>query len=312
MRLIRSRQADDEDAVALVRARMARLTGTAPRNRPVPGAEAVLTDDAAEAQDGHDGGSSPAPEWPEWRAALADRVPLPLRRGRAGLERGHVAVVVLVVVLGAVGAVLLLGTGRPEVVPIEATVDASATPSPSPSDDDAAVADPSSGPAPVSASPPAQEQTAGPIVVHVAGLVVSPGVVELPQGSRVIDAVEAAGGPSDEADLTPINLARVLSDGEQVVVASEPPPGTPLGAPPEAPADDGVGAGPGDVASEPVNLNTATQAELETLPGIGPALAQRILDWRMQHGQFSVIDELLEVSGIGEVRFADIEGLVTV
>lgn len=156
--------------------------------------------------------------------------------------------------------------------------------------------------APVAASSAAPTGPAE-VVVAVSGMVHEPGLVRLPAGARVADAVEAAGGPLPEADLDHLNLARKVTDGELITVGIPPPPGDP-----EA-SGDATGAVD---AGTKVNLNTATQAELETLPGIGPALAQRIIDHRTQNGPFATVAELREVSGIGEVRFAEIRDLVTV
>ncbi|MHB1489120.1 ComE operon protein 1 [mine drainage metagenome] len=125
------------------------------------------------------------------------------------------------------------------------------------------------------------------VVVHVVGQVASPGVVRLPVGSRVTDAIDAAGGATADADLSVVNLARVLVDGEQVLV---PRPG-------ESPVVPGQGAV--RAADAPLDLNAATLADLDALPGIGPVLAQRILDWRTAHGRFTDVEELAEVSGIG-------------
>jgi competence protein ComEA len=138
------------------------------------------------------------------------------------------------------------------------------------------------------------------VVVDVVGRVRHPGLVRLPAGSRVDDAVRAAGGPVPGTDLTGLNLARVLVDGEQIAVGIAvrvPPPGTS--------GSSGAGAGL-------INLNTATAEQLDSLPGIGPVLAQRILDWRTEHGRFVSVDQLREVSGIGEAKFTEIRGLVTV
>ncbi|RIQ12416.1 ComEA family DNA-binding protein [Jiangella rhizosphaerae] len=235
------------------------------------------------------------------RAAPATDAAPAARLGRFGLERVQFAVIVLVVLVGGIGAAVLFLLARPEVVPIEpelvATGTAVATGAPPPT---GAPADDAPPAGPPDASPTA---TSAPIIVHVAGLVARPGVVELPSGSRVVDAIEAAGGATPDADLTPLNLARILADGEQVLVTADPP----AAAPPAPPAGSPGSATP----SVPVNLNTATAAELETLPGIGPALAGRILDWREQNGRFTSIDELREVSGIGEQRFAQLQPLVT-
>lgn len=149
--------------------------------------------------------------------------------------------------------------------------------------------------------------TSSVVVVHVAGRVRRPGIVTVPAGARVADAIEAAGGVRPGTRLRGLNLARVLVDGEQIRVGLPPAP-DPVGGPVPAP---GPGA-PGAAVAGLVNLNTATLAELETLPGIGPVTAQAILDWRTEHGRFSRVDELVEVSGIGEKTLADLAPLVTV
>ena len=125
------------------------------------------------------------------------------------------------------------------------------------------------------------------------------------------DAVEAAGGATGKADLSALNLARVLVDGEQVRV---PAVGDPPVTSPGAGGGGGAGAGgtgAGGAAGAPVPLNTADLAALDTLPGVGPVLAQRILDWRAAHGRFTSVDELGEVSGIGEKLLAQLSPLVT-
>jgi competence protein ComEA len=124
----------------------------------------------------------------------------------------------------------------------------------------------------------------------------------------VEDALGRAGGARSPADLGAINLARRLVDGEQVKV---PKPGEAL---PVGPTTGGTvpGAGGATGPGAPVNLNTATAAQLEELPGVGPVLAQRIVDWRSEHGRFSSVDELGEVSGIGEKMFARLQPKVTV
>ncbi|KRE38626.1 competence protein ComEA [Janibacter sp. Soil728] len=149
------------------------------------------------------------------------------------------------------------------------------------------------------------------MTVHIVGKVRRPGVITLPAGSRVDDALEEAGGATSGADLTGVNLARQLVDGEQVVV---PAPGESVvgAAPTGAGGPTGAGAaGPG-ASDGPVNLNTADLATLETLPGVGPVLAQRILDWRTEHGQFTAVEELGEVSGIGDKTYAQLSPKVTV
>ncbi|MFJ5829825.1 helix-hairpin-helix domain-containing protein [Streptomyces sp. NPDC093089] len=140
------------------------------------------------------------------------------------------------------------------------------------------------------------------VVVDVGGKVLRPGVLTLPAGSRVADALRAAGGARPGADLTGLNRARVLSDGEQVLVGL---PGMPSG---------GVGAGAGSAGGGapgvPLSLNTATVEQLDALPGVGPVLARHIVDHRVEHGGFRSVTELREVNGIGERRFADLEPLV--
>ena len=168
---------------------------------------------------------------------------------------------------------------------------------------------------------PASEPADGPsrpgqVVVHVAGAVASPGVVTLDEGARVADAIDAAGGLAQEADPDQLNLARPLTDGEQVRVPRVGEDASAWqGTSGQAGASAGGGQAPGAARSEPsgtVNLNTADAAELETLPGIGPALAQRIIDYRTEHGAFTSVDELTAVSGIGSARLEALRDLVSV
>ncbi|WP_345647664.1 ComEA family DNA-binding protein, partial [Streptomyces tremellae] len=166
-------------------------------------------------------------------------------------------------------------------------------------------AGPAPPPGPPPAAPPAGP-SGGRVVVDLAGAVRHPGVLRLPAGSRVEDALRAAGGPKKGTDLTGLNRARVLTDGEQVVV------GAPRGTAPAQAAAGGPGAPgvPGVPGGPPISLNTATADQLDSLPGVGPVLAQHILDYRTQNGGFRSVDELREVGGIGERRFADLEKLV--
>ena len=135
------------------------------------------------------------------------------------------------------------------------------------------------------------------IFVHILGAVEHPGLYELREGDRAIDAVAAAGGFLDTADQAQLNLARFIVDGEQIIVPT-------IG---ETPA-----TAPGMTAQGKVNLNTADAAALETLPRVGPALAERILAWRDTNGRFTAIEELMSVSGIGDKTFEGLKGLVTV
>lgn len=142
------------------------------------------------------------------------------------------------------------------------------------------------------------------VLVHVLGAVARPGLVELGAGARVVDAIAAAGGLAADADPAGVNLARVLVDGEQLTV---PVVGqVPAAAAPGAPGSSGSST-PGDGL---VHLNTADLAALDTLPRIGPALAQRILDWRESNGPFTSVDQLLDVAGIGDAVFAGLANLV--
>ena len=141
-------------------------------------------------------------------------------------------------------------------------------------------------------------------LVHVAGAVRTPGVYRLRDGERVQDAVRRAGGPRAGADINAINLAAKVADGQQVVVPRR-------GAAAAAPGGTGVGAGePGGPPQAPVSLNTATAEQLDTLDGVGPAPASKILEYRRQHGGFRSIDDLGEIPGIGPKRLAALRGKV--
>lgn len=140
------------------------------------------------------------------------------------------------------------------------------------------------------------------IFVHVTGAVAKPGVYAAETGSRVFDIVAMAGGFTKKADQASVNLARLVSDGEQLLVF-ERTSATSVAA---SNAKSSVGS----VTSTLVSLNRATQAELEDLPGVGPTLAQRIIDWRSANGGFKSLEDLLEVGGIGDKLFADIQGKV--
>jgi len=142
-------------------------------------------------------------------------------------------------------------------------------------------------------------------LVHVAGAVKHPGVYRLHDGDRVKDAVARAGGPRAKADVNAINLAAKVTDGQQVVV-----PRRGAAAAGAADASGDTGAGEAAASQAPVSLNSATAEQLDTLDGVGPATAQKILDWRREHGGFSSIDDLGEVPGIGPKRLAALRGKV--
>lgn len=208
---------------------------------------------------------------------------LPAGASRVRLDPGRRTAILLavVVLLGGLVATVGVWRSRPVAEPLPAAL-------------------PAVG-APAAASTPAEAEA---VVVSIAGLVTEPGLIRLPAGSRVADAVRAAGGVLPDTDLTRINLARRLTDGEHVVIDPDAEPVPAAGA-----AAPGV---PGQGSGAMVNLNLATLDELVTLPGIGPVTAQHILDWRAEHGQFGSVDQLREVSGIGEVRFGRLRDLVTV
>jgi competence protein ComEA len=160
---------------------------------------------------------------------------------------------------------------------------------------------------PASAAPLAPVATAsadaspspdGALVVHVVGDVNRPGVYTFASGARVLDAVRAAGGFGRDADTQAINLARPLVDGEQIVVPRK-----------GAPAPDAAGSA---ARSGTVNINTAGVAEFDGLPGIGPVLAQRIVDYRTRHGPFRTVEDLMKVPGIGPKKFDALKGLISV
>ena len=210
----------------------------------------------------------------------------PLRERLRSLDRREWVGLVVVAVLIVGGAALWYVRSLPSSVSIQTSTDRR-------------------GPSGLAA--PAPSPTAATIIVDVAGWVRRPGVYDFRQGDRVIDAIRMAGGGRPGADLTSINLAAPLTDGQQIVV----PRKGKLGA--GGSGSGGAAVAPGSGGAEPlINLNTATLDQLESLPGIGPALGQRIIDYRQEHGSFRSVDDLLNVSGIGEKRLADLRSKVTV
>ncbi|GAB2972807.1 helix-hairpin-helix domain-containing protein [Frigoribacterium salinisoli] len=211
------------------------------------------------------------------------------------------AVVVLLLVLAAVAvAVTAFSSGSGSTELVDGDASGSGASSGSPFGDATAggsTADPGSGAGPVSGS----------VFVHVLGQVVTPGLYEVPAGSRLVDVVAAAGGFTADADQGGVNLARTVADGEQVRVPA-------VGEEPPAPEGGGAGAGGAALGSGPadglVHLGTATAADLETLPGVGPATSAAILAWRDEHGGFRTVDDLLEVPGIGEKTLEKLRPLV--
>ena len=174
----------------------------------------------------------------------------------------------------------------------------------------------SGGPEAIAAAPikvtARDDDRGGVVLVHVAGAVRNAGVYRLRAGARVNDALARAGGATRRADLSQVNLAAKVEDGRQVLV----PRRVAAAVAPGSSAAPGASAAPGTTASGqpamPVNLNTATLEQLDTLPGVGPATAQKILDYREEHGGFGSVDELGEVPGIGDVRLAALREQVRV
>jgi len=154
----------------------------------------------------------------------------------------------------------------------------------------------------------AKAAAAARVVVDVVGAVRRPGVYRLGEGSRVEDAVARAGGATARADLTAVNLAAPLADGEQVLVPARLPPA--VAAAQGAPVAGGNGSSPGAAPAGPVQLSVATVEQLDALPGIGPVTAQKIVDYRTAHGPFRSVDDLDDVPGIGPARVDQLRGLV--
>ncbi|WP_371481584.1 helix-hairpin-helix domain-containing protein [Kitasatospora sp. NBC_00315] len=221
-----------------------------------------------------------------------------LLRPALALDRRAVMGLAVLLLLAVAYAVQHFWLGRPQ--PVQVPVAAASTARAGPDEPVPA------GPESSGAAGPETSGVAGPestgaavVVVDIAGRVRIPGLRELPGGSRVADALRAAGGALPDTDTTALNLARVLADGEQILVGA-PESGIPL-APPGA-------AGP---TSGPVSLNRATPEQLDALPGVGPTLARRIITFRQAHGPFRSLDQLRQVSGIGERTLAEMKPLLT-
>lgn len=217
-------------------------------------------------------------------------------RRRPGLEGVHLRIVAAGAVAAGVVLTWWLLAERPRVAEVGDSLDVTSQV--------AATRTPGEEPAPEQAAAPGVVE-GGEVVVDVAGKVERPGIVTLPQGSRVHEAIEEAGGLRGKVDTTTLNLARVLVDGEQVLVGVEP-------ATVPGPTTSGAGAGAGGGPGATVNLNTATSEELQTLPGVGPVTAEAILAWRTENGRFGTVEDLLDVTGIGDKTLADLRDRVSV
>ena len=261
--------------------------------------------------DGHEGhGNGEGPE------SLGSPKVGPALRWRVGMR----VAILLGILAVAAGALFWWQTasGRPEILPLseispggtEATGgDAAEKGAGQPEAD----AQPGGGVEPGGGDPSARDPSPGTVVVHVAGAVASPGVVHLPAGSRVHEAIAAAGGGTPDADLNRLNLALVVEDAQKIHV---PRHGEAAPAGPESAGTPDPGAGAGGAAGAPagskININTAEAAELDALPKVGPVLAQRIVDWRKEHGAFKSIEELDAVDGVGPKMLEALLPLVTV
>jgi competence protein ComEA len=249
------------------------------------------------------------------RAAVADWIPTGLRTARLAPSRR--AVGGLIVVALAVAAILGVRLAMASAAAKPVSIGSAGGPSPtagvtstgrstgaSTGTSPALATDPALGPgdSPTSSSSSTPTSAPAELVVDVAGRVRHPRVVRLPPGSRVQDALKAAGGALPGSDLVGLNLAQLLVDGEQVVVAARGQSSMING----GSGGSTSGAGAGSAGTTTVDLNTADVTALDSLPGVGPVLAQRILDWRTAHGHFSSLDELDEVSGIGDKLMAEI------
>jgi competence protein ComEA len=257
--------------------------------------------------------------------ALRERLPVWVQL-RCGIDPKTLVAVVIVFLVAVGFGVHHFWTGRPQAVRAPEAETASAP---------AALRRGGAGPGEgksVGEGPRAPTGVAGGerVVIDVSGKVRKPGIYRLPSGSRVADALKAAGGPRPGTDVSGLNRARRLVDGEQIVAGSAPVPGGTAGTGGGAGAGTGTGtasaagaartsggngsdggnAGAGASPSTPVSLSSATAEQLQTLPGVGPVLAQHIVQYREQHGGFTSVGQLRDVNGIGARRFADLKPMV--
>ncbi|MGW7005023.1 helix-hairpin-helix domain-containing protein [Streptomyces sp. NPDC054933] len=254
-------------------------------DRPPPVRDPLAADSASEPAPVR--ASRPSRRSP-WREAVFERLPVWVQL-RCGMELRTVAALAGVLVLAVAFAVHHFWAGRPRTV--------------QPPPVARAVTSPVGQVSGASAMPTGRPSSAD-VVVDIAGKVRTPGVRHLPAGSRVTDALKAAGGPLPGADTSGLNLARLLTDGEQVVVGQPPAP------PADAAGTRGGGAAAAAGPGGPLSLNTATAEQFDALPGVGPVLARHIVEYRTQHGGFTSVGQLRQVTGVGERRFRELQPLV--
>jgi competence protein ComEA len=306
----------DEKTAAIATERLARLLADLGPRRALP----ERRDGAARDQPGTDPpeDDADAPSTRDQEASRADhavrptaqRVAAPPRPSsteslseRARIfGRAHLGVVALVLVIGLAAGGWALLRARPVAEAMPLTVSTTAEPNAATTGSRSSV-EPGRAPSPTP-SPP--------VLVHVLGAVRNPGVVSLPERARVQDAIEKAGGLTHDARPGELNLAQVVQDGQQIVIGTGRHPGGVIHAGSGSAGDSGSGesgrpsSAGGGTAGAVIDLNTATLAQLDTLPGIGPVTAGEIMAWRTEHGRFSAVEELQEVDGIGPKTYAQI------
>jgi competence protein ComEA len=229
-------------------------------------------------------------------------LPAVVRGARFEPGRRGAAVLAVVAIAAALVAGLFVWGARPRAEPV------SALPVVSVSEAQSARPVPSSGAA-APTTVPTTAATPAVVVVSVVGRVARPGLVSLAEGARVADVLAAAGGAQPGIDVSQLNLARRVGDGEQIAVGIPAAPD----ALPAAAAAPAAGGSPGGAApAGPLDLNRAGIDQLDTLPGVGPVTAQRIVEWRTRNGRFARVEQLREIDGIGERRFEQLRTLVRV
>jgi competence protein ComEA len=312
----------DEETAAIATERLARLMADLRPRRAMPelGDDSDPDVEISAPTSSSSSSSSSSPPLPSARTPPMVAESVAARARTFG--RRHVAVltVVLLIGLGAGGWTLLRARPVADAAPLELSTTAEPVSPPASAESDSSGRPSPSGTA-VTAGPtarPTTGSTAGPtagaatILVHVVGGVRKPGVVTLPERARVLDAIEAAGGLARDARPGQLNLAQVVQDAQQVVIGTARHPGSEVRDGSRSPGSSAEGStsggGSGSTsdgsARGSVDLNMATVAELDTLPGVGPVTAQRILAWRAEHGRFSRVEELQEVDGIGPKTYA--------